>query len=147
MKYRWMIALAAAVLLLTVAQSLTTGAQESAIGEIPKYLTIGMEAYKAEGADAAVKAWIKGSPIDGSKDALSQANVLRQVQDYYGAYKAFEVIRSTNLSTNIRLTYVSINFDKGPLFAKFLSYRSEQGWILTNFAFNTKPENILPPAP
>jgi hypothetical protein len=37
-----------------------------------------------------------------------------------------------------------MDFEKGPLFCKFVVYRSEHGWILTNFNFNTKEEQIVP---
>jgi hypothetical protein len=103
-----------------------------------------MEAYKNEGPEAAIKAWIKGSPIDGSRDALSQANVLRQVQDFYGAYKSYELIKSRDLTPTTRILYFTLDYEKGPLFAKFLIYRTEQGWIVVNFAFNTKEEVIIP---
>jgi hypothetical protein len=107
----------------------------------------GLEAYKADGPDAAIKAWVKGGPLEGSKDALSQANVLRQIQDYYGTYKAFDLIRSRNLSPTTRVIYLTLDYEKGPLFAKFVIYRTEQSWILTSFTFNTKEEMVLPACP
>ena len=104
-----------------------------------------MDAYKSKGPEEAVKAWIKGSALEGSKEALSQANGLRQVQDYYGSYESFEVINIRSISKKVRIFYVTIDFEKGPLFAKFVVYRADQGWILTSFNFNTKEELILPP--
>jgi len=116
--------------------------QKKAVGDIPSVIVSGMEAYKAKGPDEAVKAWIKGSPIEGSKDALSQANALRQVQDFYGAYRSFEVIGTRDLSSKTRILYLILDYDNGPLFAKFVVYHTEQGWILTSFNFNTKDEMI-----
>jgi hypothetical protein len=139
-------ALAAGLLLLTVGQYLPAVAQTHAPDDLPKIILSGIEAYKAEGPDAAIKAWIKGSPVDGSKEALAQANILRQVQDFYGAYRTFEVIRTRNLSPNVRIVYVALEFEKGPLFAKFAVYQTAQGWILTSFNFNTKDELIIPPS-
>jgi hypothetical protein len=112
--------------------------------ELPKILLSGSEAYKAEGPEAAIKTWLKGSSMEGSRDALSQANILRQVQDFYGAYKSFELISSRNLTPTTRVIYLALDYEKGPLFAKFMFYRSEQGWIVVNFAFNTKEELIIP---
>ena len=91
-----------------------------------------------------VRTCIKGSGIDGSKDALNQANVLRQVQDYYGAYQAFEVVSTKDLSPKTRVIYLVLDFEKGPLFAKFVVYRSDQSWILAYFNFNTKEELVFP---
>ena len=114
---------------------------------LPPFILAGLNAYKDKGPEEAVRTWIKGSPIDGSKDALSQANILRQIQDYYGAYQGFEVARSRELSPRARIVFLILDFDKGPLFAKFDIYRTEPGWILTSFTFNTKAEAVLPSVP
>jgi hypothetical protein len=123
------------------------GAQAQEHSEVPKIVLSGLDAYKAEGPEAAVKAWLKGSPLEGSKEALGQANVLRQIEEFYGAYKAFDFIRSRNLSPTTRIIYLTLDYEKGPLFAKFVTYRTEQGWILPSFTFNTKEESILPACP
>lgn len=138
-------AVAVGLLLLTFGKCVGAGAQEPV--EVPKIILSGLEAYKAEGPEAAIKAWLKGSPLEGSKDALTQANNLHQIQDYYGAYKAFDPIRSRSLSPTTRIIYLTMDYEKGPLFAKFVAYRTEQGWILTSFTFNTKDELIIPACP
>ena len=111
--------------------------------DLPPIIASGLQAYKEKGAEEAVKAWIKGSAIDGSKEALSQASNLQQIQVFYGAYQGFEVAGSRDISPKVRILYLIVDFEKGPLFAKFVVYRAEQGWILTNFNFNTK-EDLLP---
>lgn len=55
------------------------------VEDLPPVILSGLQAYKDKGPEEAVRIWIKDSPIDGSKAALSQANNLRQVQDFYGA--------------------------------------------------------------
>jgi hypothetical protein len=115
--------------------------------KVPKFIQSGMDAYKSEGPEAAIKAWIKGSALEGSKDALTQANGLRQIGDYYGAYKAFEVISSRTISPSTRVFYLTLEFEKGPVFAKFVIYRVAEDWVLVSFNFNTKPELILPSCP
>ena len=131
-------------LFFTVSRSTSVMAQTHTAEDLPKIIVSGLTAYKTDGPDAAIKAWIKDSPLDGSKDALAQANILRQIQDFYGAYKSFEVIRIRNLSPNIRIAFIALDFEKGPLFAKFAVYQTPQGWILTSFNFNTKDELIIP---
>jgi hypothetical protein len=139
-------AIAIGFLLLVIGHVAPALAQTRATDDLPKIIRLGLEAYKAGGPEAAIKTWIKGSPIDGSKDALTQANNLRQIQDYYGAYKTFDVISIRNLSPNIRIVYLALDFEKGPLFAKFVVYQTPEGWILTTFNFNTKDELIIPPS-
>jgi hypothetical protein len=118
--------------------------QKPVAEDVPPIIVSGLETYKDKGPDEAVRAWIKGSPLEGSKDALSQGNLLRQIQDFYGSYQGFDVISTRTLSATTRIVYMTLNFEKGPLFAKFVVYRTAQGWILTSFTFNTKEEMVLP---
>jgi hypothetical protein len=111
--------------------------------DVPPVVVSGLEAYRNKGPEDAVRAWIKGSAIEGSKDALSQANVLRQIQDYYGTYQAFEVVSIRELTPKTRVVCLVLDFEKGPLFAQFVVYQSGKDWILAYFNFNTKEELIL----
>jgi len=134
-----------ALLLAPLASSAQAPAsKEKAVGEVPPIVLSGLQAYRDGGPDAALRAWTKGSPLEGSKDALSQGNILRQVQDYYGTYRGFEVVSTRDISPKTRVVYLVLDFDKGPLFAKFVTYRSEQDWILAYFNSNTKEELVFP---
>lgn len=132
---------------------LVSGAQissskEKGVGEgLPPIVVLGLEAYKSNGPEEAVRTWIKGGSLDGSEEALSQANVLRQIQEFYGAYRAFEIVSTKDLSPKTRVVYLVLDFEKGPLFAKFVVYRSGQGWVVAYFNFNTKEELVFPSCP
>jgi hypothetical protein len=112
--------------------------------DVPAFIVAGMNAYKEKGPDEAFKVWIQNSPIDGSKDAMAQADVLRQVQDYYGAFRGFDVIGKRELGPRSRILYLVINYEKGPLFVRFLVYKPDKEWILTLLNFNTNPQSVLP---
>jgi hypothetical protein len=146
MKHSWRNTLTLAFVVLMFGWNLPAAAPAPG-DEVPKIILSGLKAYKAEGPEAALKAWLKGSPLEGSREALSQANVLRQIQDIYGAYKGFDLIRSRDISPTTRIFYMTINYEKSPVFAKFVVYRTQQGWIITTFIFNTKEELILPACP
>jgi hypothetical protein len=120
--------------------------QKRAIESLPPIIASGLQAYKDKGPDEAVRAWIKGSALDGNKDALTQANNMRQFQDFYGAYRSFEVISTRNISSKTQVIYMVLEYDKGPIFAKFIIYRPDKDWIMVNFKFNTKEDVILPTA-
>ncbi len=109
---------------------------------LPPIILSGLQAYKEKGPDEAIKAWIKDSPIDGSKEALGQANNLRMIENFYGSYSGYEVVSTRAISPRTQMFFLVLNFEKGPLFARFLVYRSESGWIVTSLDFNTKSELI-----
>jgi hypothetical protein len=111
---------------------------------VPGFIVGGLKAYKNSGPDAAIQTWLKGSPIEGNQDAQAQLDFLHQIQDSYGPYQSFEVISARDLGPRTRILYMVMEFEKGPLFAKFVVYRSEQGWLLANFTCNTHDEAIFP---
>ncbi|MCG7996973.1 MAG: hypothetical protein JAZ06_16325 [Candidatus Thiodiazotropha taylori] len=108
-------------------------------------VTRGLEAYSKGGPSAAVKSWIKGSGLEGSKEALSQANVLRQVEDFYGSYEGYEILNNHKISNRTNMVLFVINFTKGPMFGRFQSYRTESGeWVATEFKFHTEATLVFP---
>ncbi|HEY4840000.1 MAG TPA: hypothetical protein VIH72_15390 [Candidatus Acidoferrales bacterium] len=135
---------AAVVLALACGQYIRAHAPSPAVEELPKIVQFGLETYKSEGPEAAIKAWVKGGPYDGNKDVIGQASVLRQAQGIYGTYRGYEVIRAQDVSAPIRVFYLSLNFDRGPVFSRFIVFRSEQGAMITALNFSAKPEDIVP---
>ena len=105
-------------------------------------------AYRQKGLDAAVQAWIKDSALELNHEPLPQVDAIRQAQIYYGLYRHFELISTQDLSQRTRVVYCVMNFDRGPLFGRFLTYRSDDhGWLVLSFDFSMRPEAILPQPP
>jgi len=139
---------AAGLLLLVVGPHVLAGSQEHAESSvpIPRIIALGLTAYRAEGADAAMKAWVKGGPLEGGKDALDQAAALRSIQEVYGVYRRHELLRTQEISPSVRIYFFTIEYERGPLFLRFVlyHYNPTQEWIVTGLDFDTRPERILP---
>ena len=114
---------------------------------MPKIVRLGLDAYKNGGPDDAVTAWLQGSVLGGSKEALDAANLLRQVRTVYGAYLGFDVISVRDLTPTTRVLYLALDYDSGPVFARFVVYRAKPGWIVTDFLFDRKEDLVLPVLP
>jgi hypothetical protein len=141
----------AAMLLLVFASSIGCFAQGPEHDEsrrhfdVPPPVFLGLIAYRDKGLDAAVQAWIKDSAIEQHNEPLPQVDALRQAPRYYGVYRNFEFLGVQDLSMRVREVYLVMNYDRGPLFGRFLCFRSEDhGWVVLNFDFNIRPEAILP---
>jgi hypothetical protein len=132
---------AVVILLLPPGQYIHAHASQPVSEEIPKIVQFGLETYKSEGPEAAVKAWLKGGPIEGNRDA---ANILRQAQGAYGSYRGYEVIHMQDISASVRVVYLTLNFERGPVFSRFIVYRSDQGAMITALNVSVKPEDIVP---
>jgi hypothetical protein len=141
----FLLSLCALLFVQLTASAQSADTNKPGVEDVPPVILSGLQGFKDKGPEEAVRIWIKDSPIDGSKEAVTQANSLRQVQDFYGAYQSFEVLIAHDLGHRTRVLYLTLEFEKGPLFAKFVVYRSNHRWILTSFNFNTKEELILPP--
>lgn len=113
--------------------------------EIPSIIIAGLNEYKANGPEAAIIAWIKGSPFEGSKEALSQANRFKEIETFYGSYTNYHLIHIAKLTPSTKIVYFSMDFENGPVFAVFTVFKSKKGWIVTGrFNFHTEPQQILP---
>ncbi|MDE1176868.1 MAG: hypothetical protein PW789_09700 [Edaphobacter sp.] len=113
---------------------------------VPSFLVTGINAYRSVGPEAAIKAWTEFSALAESKDAADQAAYLHQVQGFYGPLEGYDFVASRILTPRTRVIYLAFNYERGPLFAKFVIYRSSQRWLLASMDFNLKEEMILPPS-
>jgi hypothetical protein len=105
----------------------------------------GMSAYLSGDASAAIKAWVKGSALESNTQALSQANFLRQIEDFYGKPQSIDILKEVVLSPRSQLIYCAVNYEKGIAYARFQAYRTESGaWISTEFRFHTEASQVLP---
>jgi len=105
----------------------------------------GINAYKENGAKAAIETWIKGSALEGSKEALSQANSIRQIEDFYGNYIGYEIVKEHAISDRSSMFLFVINLEKGPIFGRFQTYRkADNQWVASHFNFHTQATATWP---
>ena len=139
-----------AVFLLLVGSFVGAGpgsSQTPTTGNIPKIVQAGLDAYKTGGPDEAVRVWLRGSALEGSKDVGSYLTTLHQTQELYGNFRGYELIGIRVVSSTSYVVYMTLDYDRGPLFAKFRVYRTGLGSILTGMVLNTDEDAVLPPPP
>lgn len=113
--------------------------------DVPHIVIDGIIAYHDKGPDAAVQTWMANSSAPMRGVAQQQADILRKLPFAYGSFRDFEVLGTENLSQRVRIVYVVLNYDKGPIFGSFNLYRSvDQGWLVTKLAFSETPDIVLP---
>jgi len=134
------IVLASALLLLPLGSALHAQEQTSLT-----LVKAGVDGYLKEGPTAALKAWIKGSPMEGNAEAMSQANVLRQIEELFGKFEGFDTISETALATRSHLIYFVLYYERGAVYCNFETYKIKSGqWVLSEINFHTKSAKILP---
>jgi len=130
------------LLFLVISPGLQAGAAEEAI---PAVILSGLTAYKKSGPEAAIKAWIMGGPMEKKeKESLQYGASFKEIEEYYGSYQTHRLIGTKEIASTSRFIILSMDFERGPVFARFLAYKGEKGWLLVSFDFNTKAEVIMP---
>ena len=119
-------------------------ANADADGTLPSVIQSGLALYASGGAEVAVSAWEKAGPIERDRRAEDYADEFRLLEKSVGHYRSFELIESKDLSKTSKIHYLSLNFDRGAIFASFHVYKTSKDWVVQNMDFDTRPEMILP---
>ncbi len=105
----------------------------------------GLEAYLKGDATAAVKGWLQGGALDGNPQAMTQANSMRQIEDFYGKVESFQILGEHAISERAQIVFFVINYAKGPAFGRMQVYRLGSGqWVSNDFKFHTEAAQVLP---
>jgi hypothetical protein len=111
---------------------------------VPEIVKQGFDIYLKAGPKAGVDAWLKGSPLQNDKSAISAVvGGLTNVEVAYGKFIGWETIKVVLLSESTRRVYVVAKYERGPLFCSFDCYKSTD-WIIPTFNVHTKANEILP---
>ncbi|MGH8126749.1 MAG: hypothetical protein ACRETC_00070 [Gammaproteobacteria bacterium] len=106
----------------------------------------GFSAYQSSGSLAAVKAWLKGSPIATGTAVLKQAsNTFNTFETFYGSYQGYKIVGSHSLSGRTEMILVTINYETGPVFGWFMAYQTaKKNWVIDLYKFYTDPNQAWP---
>jgi hypothetical protein len=129
------------IMALLLAAALSTCGFAADAGRLPAIIRGGFTTYKADGAQAAVNAWMVGSPIAMGEQPDREVRSLHQFENRFGAYQDFHVVRIVALSPTTQMIYVQLDYANGPAFGKFLAYQARENvWNVINFSFGADPE-------
>lgn len=109
-----------------------------------KIIISGFEDYKAFGNKKALHSWLKFGPQEDTDYSASLIEILSRTEKLYGDYKSYEVLKKYKWSNNVTYFFIVINYEKGPLFAKFMLYNFRNDNITYAIQLDTNPEIIIP---
>lgn len=105
----------------------------------------GLDAYIKEDAVACMKVWLKGSALESNTQATSQANSLRQIEDFYGKPESYQILGEHPISERSRMVYFVVHYGKGVAYGRMQLYRLSAGaWVSTEFRFHTDATQVFP---
>ena len=112
---------------------------------LPSIVDRGFQTWtKQQNASYAMDTWKKGGLLedDGKPNVL--ANYFSRLDRTLGNFKSYETISSKKINQSSQIVYIAINFERASVYARFLLYHPEKGWVVQNMDFSTKPESVMP---
>ncbi len=118
---------------------------------LPEFISSGLNAYERGGVVAMMRFWLRDSPIEGSDQVLSQQNIIKEAEEFYGEYDTSQIIHIRELTTKTLIIYLAINYKRGPLFGRLVVFKTthehlrhvKSDWVLTEIEFNETIEGFL----
>ena len=113
-------------------------------GALAPILQEGFSAWARSGANLALDAWQKGGFLEGDNKVAAEVSYFRRLERGLGNYRSYETLDIKGVGQNSQIAYVSINFERGAVYGRFLLYRTDKAWVVQNMDFSIKPEAIMP---
>lgn len=111
---------------------------------VPPVIQAGFTSWAKGGVVLAFDAWQKGGFMAGDRKIAAQSNYFKRLDRAIGSYKSYELIETKEIGLSSEIVYLAVNFEQGGVYARFLLYRTDKGWIVQDMDFSTKPEAIMP---
>ena len=112
---------------------------------LPAIIEAGFQSWAKGGAvDTILSNWERGGLMEGSNTAAVQARDFRNISSTLGNYRSHEVIQSKSISQLSQVIYVSVNFERGVVYGRFLLYQTDKGWVVQNMHFSERPGAVMP---
>ena len=111
---------------------------------IPLVIQNGFKSLAAKDASDAFDVWKKGGLMEDDGKPGKLAGFFNRMDRTIGGYKSYEIIESKRINQTSQIIYLSINFERAAVYARFLVYRTDKDWVVQNMDFSPKPEAIMP---
>lgn len=127
-----------------VASEETTSVQED-YSSVPSIVSDSLQLYREQGAEAFIKAILKGGPLEGDENSAKELERMRVVEKYYGRMQQHNFVNVLKIAPFYKKIYVILQFEKGPVFCNIdCYYTSKNMWIVSAFVFDTDIVKVFP---
>jgi hypothetical protein len=111
---------------------------------VPPVVQDGFTAWNKGGAILAFDVWRKGGLLEDNGKVASQSGYFKRLDQALGNYRSYDVVESKSIGVNSQILYLSMDFERGAVYARFLVYHTGKAWVVQDMDFSTKPEAIMP---
>lgn len=112
---------------------------------LPPVVQSGLSLLASGGPQPAVDTWFQGGILERDEGAnMATERRLKAFADRLGNYRACELIEARAIGRTSQLLYLTLNFERGALYARFLVCRADKQWVVQSLAFDLTPETLMP---
>lgn len=111
---------------------------------VPRIVVDGLEKYQFSGAAVAVPVWLQFGGPRIQERAAGYIDALREAEDYYGKFVGYHVVDMQKLTPATSIVYLVLNYERGPLYARFRVYEYKNTQYVTEFATALAPAAVFP---
>ena len=109
----------------------------------PEALKPGFEKLLAGENETALKAWLKGGPIEGDSYIRKLKPAFDQVNGLFGKPVDYSWIKDFTFGARSKVAFAVVNAERGAFFLKFTLYRTPKGsWVVNPLVINTEIEEV-----
>ena len=120
----------------------TTAAENES--PIPPVIQSGFVFFEKQHPEQGLDAWKAGGLVGELFPLVANGEYFKQAERTLGKYESYEWIATKKVGQSSRVIYLSINYSRGAVFARFLMYRAAKSWVVQSMDFNTRPEALMP---
>ena len=116
---------------------------------LPRVIRAGLDQFakgvtNGGGSGTALALWQKGGLLEDDQRVAAQTRYFQRMERSIGNYRFHELIESKKIGQSSQVLYLSLNFERAAVYARFLLYHTEKDWVVQNMRFSTRPEEIMP---
>lgn len=104
----------------------------------------GFDALRGGDVVGALRRWTVGGPLEHSETLKGLGEQLRTYREDLGVVEGIHLIRTVPLGQTGRLDYQVIDYNRGPVYARFHLFFRQGRWVAIGLAFDRNPAAVLP---
>ena len=111
---------------------------------VPRIVGDGLEKYQFSGAAVAVSVWLQFAGPRVQERGAGYIEALRVAEGVYGKFIGYHVVSIRKLTPATDIVYLVLNYERGPLFARFEVYEHKNTDYVTEFSTGFSPTTVFP---
>ncbi len=104
---------------------------------------LGIADYDRKGAESAMNRWVEDGPLEGTDIASQHVDFLKNFESEFGSFRRGDIVQRSLVGNSVQLFYLVLAYERKPLFARFIVFKTTNRWIITEIRFDPEIDTIF----